>query len=117
MRLRGTRGHGGTLPHSLRQLLVQLSSVHGDIFEGEEQKKAYASFLLEGASAVLAAPLTKPGESWGLVLVVLVLLLLGVVVVVVMVVFVLLSLLVVVVVVVLLLLVVVVLVVFVLFFF
>ncbi|CAN0505526.1 unnamed protein product, partial [Ectocarpus sp. 12 AP-2014] len=48
VRLRGTAGPGGTLPHALRQLLLQLSSVHGDIFENDDQRKAYASFLVEG---------------------------------------------------------------------
>ncbi|CAN0383517.1 unnamed protein product, partial [Hapterophycus canaliculatus] len=57
-----TRGPGRTLPHALRQLLLQLSSVHGDIFENDEQKKAYASFLVEGAAAVLSAPFSAAGE-------------------------------------------------------
>lgn len=48
---------GANLPHALRQLLVQLSSIHGDIFENEEQRGAYASFLVEGATAVLSSPL------------------------------------------------------------
>lgn len=48
---------GANLRHSLRQLLVQLSSIHGDIFENEEQRGAYASFLVEGATAVLSSPL------------------------------------------------------------
>ncbi|CAM9663917.1 unnamed protein product, partial [Scytosiphon promiscuus] len=61
VRLRGTRGPGGTLPHALRQLLLQLSSVHGDIFENDDQRKAYASFLVEGAAAVLSAPFSAAG--------------------------------------------------------
>ncbi|CAN0272495.1 unnamed protein product, partial [Ectocarpus fasciculatus] len=61
VRLRGTAGPGGTLPHALRQLLLQLSSVHGDIFENDDQRKAYASFLVEGAAAVLAAPFSSAG--------------------------------------------------------
>lgn len=60
--LRGMGGVGATLPHSLRQLLLQLSSVHGTIFENDEQQKAYASFLVKGAADVLAAPLTTAGE-------------------------------------------------------
>lgn len=62
VRLRGTRGPGGTLPHALRQLLLQLSSVHGDIFQNDEERKAYASFLVEGAAAVLSKPFSAAGE-------------------------------------------------------
>ncbi|CAM9325540.1 unnamed protein product [Pylaiella littoralis] len=61
VRLRVTTGPGGTLPHALRQLLLQLSSVHGDIFENDEERKAYASFLVEGAAAVLSAPFSAAG--------------------------------------------------------
>ncbi|CAN0553604.1 unnamed protein product, partial [Laminaria digitata] len=50
-------GSGGNLPHSLRQLLLQLSSVQGDVFDNDEEKKAYASFLVKGATAVLSSPL------------------------------------------------------------
>lgn len=62
MRLRGTRGSGGTLPHALRELLLQLSSVHGNIFENDGERKAYASFLVEGAAAVLSKPFSAAGE-------------------------------------------------------
>lgn len=49
------------LPNSLRQLLLQLASVHGDIFEDDSQRQAYASFIVEGAMAVLASPLAPAG--------------------------------------------------------
>ncbi|CAM9316992.1 unnamed protein product, partial [Phaeothamnion confervicola] len=50
------------LPHTVRQLLIQLGSVHGDIFEGTAQRSAYASFLVEGVTAVLDAPLEGGGS-------------------------------------------------------
>ena len=56
---------GGSLPHSLRQLLLQLSSVHGHIFEDEDQRRAYASFLVEGTAAVLSSPLVAGAPSDG----------------------------------------------------
>ncbi|CAN0403290.1 unnamed protein product, partial [Discosporangium mesarthrocarpum] len=67
VRVRGRigAGPGATLPHALRQLLLQLSSVHGDIFQDELHRQAYASFLVEGAASVLANPLLPAGGTGG----------------------------------------------------
>ncbi|CAM9400550.1 unnamed protein product [Ascophyllum nodosum] len=66
VRVRGnSSSSGGSLPHSLRQLLLQLSSVHGHIFEDEDQRRAYASFLVEGTAAVLSSPLVAGKGTHG----------------------------------------------------
>ena len=41
------------LAHGVRQLLLLLSSVTGTVFENEEQRLAYASFLVDGCLAAL----------------------------------------------------------------
>ncbi|CAM9529597.1 unnamed protein product [Chrysoparadoxa australica] len=56
---------GTSLPHSMRQLLLQFSSISGDIFDGPTQKCAYGGFLVEGVAKVLAAPLTVQNKGKG----------------------------------------------------
>jgi len=45
----------GELSHKLRQLLLQLSSVTGDIFTSQDERAAYAKFLADGALSVLSS--------------------------------------------------------------
>jgi hypothetical protein len=42
------------LGHSLRQLLLLLASVHGPMFKNIDERKAFASFLLEGILGLLS---------------------------------------------------------------
>lgn len=41
------------LSHALRQLLLQLASLHGVIFEAEDQRVAFATYLLDGILKLL----------------------------------------------------------------
>ena len=43
----------GRMAHLLRQLLLQLSSISGPIFESDEERGAYARFLIDGCLDVL----------------------------------------------------------------
>jgi hypothetical protein len=46
----------GSLPSALRQLMVQLASMHGDVFADAEQRSAYASFIVQGTVRLLREP-------------------------------------------------------------
>ena len=53
-------GKRGKLAHQLRQLLLQLSSIAGGpIFDGENERGAYAGFLLDGCLGALETILTE----------------------------------------------------------
>ncbi len=49
----GQRSGVSNLLHNFQQLIVQFCSIHGDIFEGDEERQAYACFLLERLSMLL----------------------------------------------------------------
>jgi hypothetical protein len=49
----------GQLKHSLRQLLLLLSSITGIVFEDKNQKIAYAGFLVDGCLSVLSTVSTE----------------------------------------------------------
>ncbi len=56
-----TRQHAGwsnnlyNLLHNLQQLIIQFCSIHGDIFEGTGERRAYVCFLLDRLSVLFAA--------------------------------------------------------------
>ncbi len=63
-----TGQHSGmsNLLHNFQQLIVQFCSIHGEIFEGNEERRAYASFLLERLSMLLETiPIGKGGSTEG----------------------------------------------------
>lgn len=47
----------GELPHLLRQLILQLSSISGPIFDEDEERTSYCSFLVTGVLTILSSPL------------------------------------------------------------
>lgn len=49
----------GKLKHSLRQLLILLSSITGIVFEDKNQKIAYSSFMVDGCMSVVSALMTE----------------------------------------------------------
>jgi hypothetical protein len=51
------------LGHSLRQLLLLLASVHGPMFKSTDERKAFASFLLEGILGLLSTATTAAAQE------------------------------------------------------
>ncbi len=49
----------GNLKHSLRQLLILLSSITGIVFEDKNQKIAYSGFMVDGCMSVLSMLMTE----------------------------------------------------------
>jgi hypothetical protein len=54
---------GGQLKHSLRQLLIILSSITGIVFEDKNQKIAYSGFMVDGCMSVLSLLITELTEG------------------------------------------------------
>ncbi|GFH56279.1 hypothetical protein CTEN210_12755 [Chaetoceros tenuissimus] len=58
------RNSSQKLNHSLRQLLILLSSITGSVFENKSQKKDYSQFMMEGCISVLGLLMTElSGQS------------------------------------------------------
>lgn len=56
----------GQLKHSLRQLLILLSSITGIVFEDKNQKIAYSGFMVDGCMSVLSNLMTEFGLVKGI---------------------------------------------------
>jgi len=53
----------GKLKHSLRQLLILLSSITGIVFLDKNQKNAYCGFMIDGCMSVLSLLITELNDS------------------------------------------------------
>jgi hypothetical protein len=53
--IQSTSSTSTQLGHSIRQLILLLTSLHGPIFQSKEERKTFASILLEGISNLLSS--------------------------------------------------------------